>query len=75
MTRWNRIDGENPAPTDGTHVLLWVDGHAIEGWREHDSWELLHLGFHGCGCCGGWMGDHDVTHWKPLDAPTDQVQT
>lgn len=56
---WQTID---TAPLDGTHVILKVEGYAIEGWYDPKCKEWL--SFHGCGRCG--YDDEPPTHWMPL---------
>lgn len=65
------------APKDGTHILLFVDGQAIEGWWEHIGAEYGALGSEwcvaalvGCGCRGG--DNDEPTHWAVLDTPNKE---
>lgn len=58
MSIWQPMD---TAPKDGTHVLLRIIGReyepsVIEGWWDYDSWDVVRLDSHGCGCCGGRDG-------------------
>jgi hypothetical protein len=64
---WNSIAS---APKDGSHILLLIDGQAIEGWwyvpkwEAEPEWEVVSMHSHGCGCCSS---DNDPpTHWMPL---------
>jgi hypothetical protein len=65
---WRTIES---APKDGTKILLLVGDVAIGGgWvvngckPDRSGWEVVTLGSHGCGCCGG--GFEKPTHWMPL---------
>jgi hypothetical protein len=64
---WNKID---TAPKDGSHILLLIDGQAIEGWWYVPTWEAepewttVSLDSHGCGCCA--KEDPEPTHWVAL---------
>lgn len=60
-------------PKDGTHVILYIEGCAVEGWWEIwpdrrrpdlDTWRTAALSEHGCGCCGS--SNDAPTHWMPL---------
>lgn len=71
--RWRDI---SECPKDGTHIILLIDGEAIEGWYkkekwhtdEKSSWNVISMSSHGCGCCGD---ENDLpTHFMPLpDTP------
>ena len=72
---WQPIE---TAPKDGTHVILWIEGSAIEGqWDSQTrndgtsygpgTWEVLILPSHGCGCCSN--ENDPPTHWMPLPTP------
>ena len=60
---WRPID---TAPKNGRHVLLLVEGLAIEGWWDDwwPRWSVVWLGTHGCGCCGGYPVE--PKGWLPL---------
>ena len=76
MTTWQPIES---APKDGTPIILLVNGVAIEGrWDDQSypdknifygdgEWDVISLPSHGCGCCSG--DDPLPTHWMPLPAP------
>lgn len=68
---WQPIE---TAPKDGIPVILLVDegeeSVAIQGKYSDDSWDVVWLDVHGCGCCGG--GRPIPTHWMPLPEPPKQ---
>lgn len=77
MTNWHKIDEVEP-PKDGTHILLFIEEAAIEGWWESKTnirgkdiscWNVAVLSSHGCGCCS--YENEDPTHWQPIEPPED----
>ncbi len=69
---WQPIE---TAPKDGAHIILLIDGNAIEGWWDpcigYDGkvydipyWDVVRLSSHGCGCCSG--RNDDPTAWMHL---------
>jgi len=67
------------APKDGTAVLLYVDGVAIEAkWDDQKRpdgsrygggvWRVEGVPSHGCGCCSS--ENSPATHWAVLNLPT-----
>lgn len=73
LTQWKSMDC---VPKDETHILLLVNGQAIEGWwsvpkkppalpeEVEGGWGVVWLPYHGCGCCG--KGLPEPSAWMPL---------
>lgn len=69
---WQTIE---TAPKDGTHILLFIEDQAVEGWWDDswNEWSVATLSIHGCGCCSS--SNEAPTHWAVLDTPKkDQDQ-
>jgi len=61
------------APKDGTSILLFIEGQAIEGHWPDDSWNewsVAWVSSHGCGCCAS--SNEAPTHWMPLPAKPEK---
>jgi hypothetical protein len=72
MAKWRSMKS---APTDGAHVLLYVEDVVIEGYfyDEVDRlgerygpgyWLPVNTSSHGCGCCG--ERNAPPVAWQPL---------
>ena len=64
MPQWHLIDGDNPAPRDGTRVIVMLDNGEVFR-AKFDKIDDIELGWH----VSNDIGFVNPKYWMPLPTP------
>jgi hypothetical protein len=67
MGEWQPIE---TAPKDGSRIILWWNGRAVEGyWFNNSTHMSQRSGWTFCDQCIAWLEAVNPTMWQPMPRP------